>query len=256
MWKPAIQGWERASTGTWSFLIEHPSGRRFLYDLGCRKDWKENLPPAIDIQGYIQAGVLQELRVEKNVSEILTEGGLALDDIDGIVWSHFNFDHTGDVSTFPPSTKLIVGHGTKANVMPGFPADPKAQTAESDFEGREIQEIEFHEDSLRIGRFKAFDYFGDGSFYLPDSPGHAIGHINALVRTHASSSSGFVHLGGDSVPQRRIPTILPYNTSGVYRAVSGAQDTCNYLPWRIFLRPSERWIDQGAHSSVAGPSGW
>lgn len=42
--------------------------------------------------------------------------------------------------------------------------------------GRNLREIDFEgAGSLRIGKFPAVDFFGDGSFYLLDSPGHAIG---------------------------------------------------------------------------------
>lgn len=45
--------------------------------------------------------------------------------------------------------------------------------------------------------FRACDYFGDGSFYLLDSPGHAIGHVNALARTRVDPPE-YVHMCGDS----------------------------------------------------------
>lgn len=47
-----------------------------------------------------------------------------------------------------------------------------------------------------IGQFPAFDYFGDGSFYLLDSPGHAIGHLCGLARTTCNPDT-FIFLGGD-----------------------------------------------------------
>ena len=109
-----------------------------------------------------------------------------------------HFDHTGDPSTFPTSTKVIVGTGFKEAFLPGYPADPNGHVLETDFKDRELMEIDFDETNIHIGRFKAFDYFGDGSFYILDSPGHAIGHINALARTHASPAA-FIHLGGDSI---------------------------------------------------------
>lgn len=63
--------------------------------------------------------------------------------------------------------------------------------------GRELHEISFQGDSsLHIGQFTAFDYFGDGSFYLLDSPGHAIGHLCGLARTTISPDT-FILLGGD-----------------------------------------------------------
>jgi glyoxylase-like metal-dependent hydrolase (beta-lactamase superfamily II) len=41
------------------------------------------------------------------------------------------------------------------------------------------------------------DYFGDGSLYLLDSPGHAIGHLCGLVRTTTSPNT-FILMGGDA----------------------------------------------------------
>ncbi|KAK5117876.1 hypothetical protein LTR85_008650 [Meristemomyces frigidus] len=197
LWKEKIEGFDNFKFGTWSLLIEHPSGRKLLYDLGARKDW-ENVAPGVGLKQMVDAGVVQGRSVERNVAEILTDGGVDLHDIEGIIWSHYHFDHTGDVSTFPTSTKLVVGPGTKANYLPGYPADPSAKTLASDFEGREVQEADFSGAVLQIGRFKSIDYFGDGSFFLLDSPDHAIGHINALARTHVSPSPGFIHMCGDS----------------------------------------------------------
>lgn len=94
---------------------------------------------------------------------------------------------------------MIVGPGFKKVFTPGYPADPQGRCLESDFKGREVQEIDFSNSNVKIGRFTAFDYFGDGSFYILDSPGHTIGHINALARTNASPSPAFIHLGGDSL---------------------------------------------------------
>jgi glyoxylase-like metal-dependent hydrolase (beta-lactamase superfamily II) len=50
-------------------------------------------------------------------------------------------------------------------------------------------------DSLKIGRFRAHDYFSDGSFYLLDVPGHAIGHMCGLARTTPTT---FMLLGADT----------------------------------------------------------
>ena len=65
---------------------------------------------------------------------------------------------------------------------------------------------------MNIAGFPAFNYFGDGSFYLIDSPGvrrtaiskiyhlmirqHDIGHISALARTTTSPHT-FIFIGGD-----------------------------------------------------------
>ncbi|EXJ75366.1 uncharacterized protein A1O5_02062 [Cladophialophora psammophila CBS 110553] len=56
-----------------------------------------------------------------------------------------------------------------------------------------IVELSFS-DTLQIGQFKAYDFFGDGSFYLLDVPGHAVGYMAGLVRT---TQDTFVLFGAD-----------------------------------------------------------
>ena len=69
---------------------------------------------------------------------------------------------------------------------------------EKAWEGRTLREIDFDGDgkSLRIGQYKAFDFYGDGSFYFLDTPGHAIGHMCGLARTSADPPE-FIFMGGD-----------------------------------------------------------
>lgn len=55
--------------------------------------------------------------------------------------------------------------------MPGFPVKEDSTIRESDYKGREVREIELDNAGLHLGHFRAMDYFGDGSFYLLDSPG-------------------------------------------------------------------------------------
>lgn len=64
--------------------------------------------------------------------------------------------------------------------------------------GRNIREIDFTSDesSLKYGAFRAVDFFGDGSFFLLDTPGHAVGHIAGLARTSANPDT-FIFMGGD-----------------------------------------------------------
>ena len=49
--------------------------------------------------------------------------------------------------------------------------------------------------TLTIGNLRAIDFFGDGSLYFLDAPGHAVGHINALART---SKNTFIFMSADS----------------------------------------------------------
>ena len=60
--------------------------------------------------------------------------------------------------------------------------------------GHALREIVFDPD-VKIGKFHAFDFFGDGSFYLLDVPGHATGPMSGLARTAPTT---FVLLGADT----------------------------------------------------------
>lgn len=179
-----------------------------------RKDWK-NLSSSIT--HYITTSGWR-LTVEKGVAEILDSAGVSPASINGIIWSHHHWDHTGDPSTFPSSTSLIVGPGFKEAFTPGYPQNQTSPILESDYAGRELREISFDDDSsssgggvggggrgrgLKLGRFRAVDFFGDGSFYLLDTPGHAVGHMCGLARTTAAenedddTNTTFMLLGGD-----------------------------------------------------------
>lgn len=188
---PELPGLSKLAGPSFSFLIEHPSSRCLLFDLGVRKDW-ENLSPVTTSR--IKA-MKFTVRVQKGVRELLEEHGIDVKKIEGIIWSHWHWDHTGDPSTFEKSTALIVGPGFTENFTPGYPADQNGRILESDYEGRELREIAFDQD-LKIGSFDAVDYFGDGSFYLLNSPGHAIGHMCGFARV-TSSPSSFILMGGD-----------------------------------------------------------
>lgn len=171
-----------------------------MFDLGVRRDWENYAPRIVSL---IKATT--QVTPGSDVASVLDSDrsglGIRSRDIEAVIWSHNHFDHIGDISTFSPSTALVVGPGVRAASWPGYPSNPDAAVLDSDARGREIREISFDGIGLRIGRFEAFDFFGDGSFYLLNAPGHAVGHLCALARTtasSASSSSSFVFMGADA----------------------------------------------------------
>ena len=197
---PEIKGHTNLTAPSFSFLIEHPSGRKLVFDLGLRKDY-ENLPPVI--QRFLEEA-RWEIEVGQNVSEILEEGGIKTSDIESVIWSHHHFDHVGDMSTFPSTTGIIVGPGFKSNYMPAWPKNKNSTLKETDWEHRNVREISFESEGngLKVGPFDALDFFSDGSFYILDSPGHTFGHIAALARVTLSGGDPmqdtFVLMGGDT----------------------------------------------------------
>ena len=188
--QPVIPGFEILNLTSITFLVEHSTlNKKVLFDCGAHKDF-ENYSPATKRRLNIN---IKGLTVEKDVHEILQESDLPLRELDAMIWSHWHWDHHGAAEKYPSNVKIVVGPGFKRNFMPGYPTNPDSFLLDANFEGRDVQEIAFSDD-FKIGEFKAHDYFGDGSFYLLNAPGHAIGHICGLARTTPTT---FVFLGGD-----------------------------------------------------------
>ncbi|KAI1614118.1 beta-lactamase-like protein [Exophiala viscosa] len=176
---------------TWSFLVESKTGRKALFDLGVPPNWRD-FSPAVTERLF---EAKWEISGEKHVADILRDEGVDLSSINSIVWSHWHWDHLGDPSTFPGSTEVVVGPGFKEAFFPGYPAKQDSPVRESDFAGRDVREISFEgKEVLQFGQLRAVDFFGDGSFYLVDTPGHAVGHLAGLARTTRDT---FIMMGGD-----------------------------------------------------------
>ncbi|KAH6970719.1 beta-lactamase-like protein [Ilyonectria sp. MPI-CAGE-AT-0026] len=187
---PPISGHEKLNFKTMCFLVEHmtSAGPEYvLFDCGSRKDFWNGSPQTKRMIG----GHVPAVHIDKGVDEILTCAGFDLADLKAIVWSHWHWDHIGDGSKFSPTTDIVVGPGFTNEFVPGWPENLESFVLASDLEGHRIHEPEF---PMTVAGFAAHDYFGDGSFYLLDVPGHALGHICGLARTTPDT---FVFMGGD-----------------------------------------------------------
>lgn len=89
----------------------------------------------------------------------------------------------------------MVGPNFSSTVLPGYPTNPRGTVREDAFAGRKLRELNFDSESLKIGEFRAIDYFNDGSFYVLDAVGHTKAHICALART---TDDTFIFMGGDA----------------------------------------------------------
>ena len=221
---PVQPGHELINITDVCFLIEHlPSGKKIMFDLGCRKDYW-NLPPVI-LKRF--GDVIPSLKVKHDVSDILKAKGVSLASISSIIWSHYHWDHVGNPALFPPSTSITVGPGVKqasTPLLPGYPDLPKSPLSASDFKNRQLNEIDLFE--TNIGDLPAHDYFGDGSFYLLNTPGHCTGHICGLARTTPSTfvfmGGDICHFAGDFRPSSTLPLPDPIPT--------GTLDKTPYFP--------------------------
>lgn len=160
-------------------------------------------------------------------------------DVDVVVLSHVHWDHVGTPSDFAAAA-FVVGSGTLDLLRNGagalYPADifnddelPAARTAElppvdaagaAGAGGGSGEYVEPRHTpaaptatSLLPAAAKtwawrplaafpaALDFFGDGSLWVVDAPGHLYGHINALARV---GPRRYVYLGGDCCHDPRI----------------------------------------------------
>ncbi|TFY80639.1 hypothetical protein EWM64_g3370 [Hericium alpestre] len=112
--------------------------RNILFDLGVRKDY-DNYPPAL---AQPVKDVFLPMDVSEDIVDSLAKGGLKLSDISTIFPSHIHW-----ASLLPPGHTAFL------------------KTSGADWKP--------------IGPFlRALDYYGDGSLYVIDAPGHVQGHIN------------------------------------------------------------------------------
>ena len=80
---PLVPGVDKhKDSPSFSFLLEHPSGRKLVWDLGIRKDYMNHAPK---IANYLPS-TNYTIDVSKNVVEILEEGGVKPSEIEGVIW--------------------------------------------------------------------------------------------------------------------------------------------------------------------------
>lgn len=78
---------------SWSFLIEHGSGKKLLFDMGVPKDWRKMAPvvaKSLESHGW-------DINVDKEVVDILSGHGLAADEISGIIWRYVDDAYPGHI---------------------------------------------------------------------------------------------------------------------------------------------------------------
>ncbi|KAJ7127595.1 beta-lactamase-like protein [Mycena crocata] len=188
--RPVLRGRETITLPMHAFLVEHtPSQKKFMFDLGMRND-PENLTPAFAAFFTSKAITVGDF---KDITELLKDGGVTLESIEGVFWSHGHFDHIGDMSKFPSGRKIIISSKTNTTL---FPESPSSDLQASDLAGHKIVTVDLDSANLTISGMKTVDYFGDGSFYLLDTPGHLEGHMTAIARVTPTS---FLLLGGDAL---------------------------------------------------------
>ncbi|PHH66299.1 hypothetical protein CDD81_7892 [Ophiocordyceps australis] len=173
----------------WRHLIIHkPSNTRLWFDLGVSHDLSQ-------YPTFIQQNQQRLFNAEPAPNNILDDAksvGVDSNHVNYIIASHAHWDHVFPVGSYFPKAKVICGPGTLKFAEKSWPDYP-----DSTFDGRiwnpakselPIQELPDPKTApgkwQPVGPFKhGYDFFGDGSFWVIDSPGHCPGHLSALVRT-------------------------------------------------------------------------
>jgi glyoxylase-like metal-dependent hydrolase (beta-lactamase superfamily II) len=201
---------------TMSWLIRHPpTASTLVFDLGLPKD-RSCLSPRI--QNRLATIIRTEVPVD--VADSLARHGVdaARDRMD-VVLSHLHYDHAGDVRRFGPRARVVVGPGALPDPSSSPSAhDPLEQFHPDALPSRALVRMPGDGDGPAgagdgnplgmawrpLGPFpRAADWFGDGSLYAVDAPGHLPGHLNMLCRT-SRDGGGWVCLAADSCHDARI----------------------------------------------------
>ncbi|KAI0779930.1 beta-lactamase-like protein [Fomes fomentarius] len=185
-----------------SFVLRHSRTHEvLLFDLGIRPDLNKLSIGASELtanMGMTLRGV--------DIPAALERGGLSRADVKHICLSHIHFDHTGDPKAFPNATYILGGESRKVIEEKG--PDFHGTFISIDVPYERTAFLKLDDEDRRwtpLGPFpRALDYFGDGSLYIVDAPGHVGGHINVMVRT--SEDGGWAFLAGDSAHDWRLIT--------------------------------------------------
>lgn len=218
----------RTTVPSLSFLLHHaPTRTHLLFDLGLKRDTTAYTPAQ---QHHIAQR--QPLVTDPDCAASLRAGGIdPATSIDEVILSHVHWDHVGTSADFPQA-RFVVGAGTLDVLARGagphyprelFNADevPRGRTVElppvpggavvdggGGEEGGEgvvraapVERRTKHVWERLAGLGAAVDYFGDGSVWVVDAPGHMYGHVNLLARV---GERKWVYLGGDCCHDPRI----------------------------------------------------
>lgn len=174
-----------------SYLVVHPRGT-LVFDTGFHCDALAD--PAARLGKRVASMFAIRSGAGEDVVRQLATLGLAPDDIDFVVNSHFHFDHCGCNASFPRSTFLV-----QRAELDSARAEPRRYNPKDWDHPFEYRPVEGE-----------YDVFGDGSVVLLPTPGHTPGHQSLWVRDGAARQFVFT---ADAIYTRDHldRTILPGN---------------------------------------------
>ncbi|KAI1608322.1 hypothetical protein EDD36DRAFT_109964 [Exophiala viscosa] len=192
----------RYSVPDWAFLVRDcESGRVLLWDYGLSEVREEFTP-------FVQQNLLGELSPRSPATSVVQQieerNGIAGPNLETIIFSHAHWDHCRPFwKDFPHATALF-GPGTFTQCRPAHLKSPGSQ-----WDGRIFDDPDGFEKCRELegpwvsfGPFeKAMDFFGNGSFWVIQAPGHMTGNLIAAARVQGGV---WIVMAGDCCHARQI----------------------------------------------------
>ncbi|OAA74893.1 Beta-lactamase-like protein [Akanthomyces lecanii RCEF 1005] len=178
-----------AHVPSWRFLVSHKtSNTKLWFDLGMSTDLAD-YPPAIQA---IHQKMFNATPAVNTLADDLKSLNLSGNDIKFVIASHAHWDHIFPAKQFLPNAKPATedSHYDERIWNPQAAELPISELPSP---------VDEPEKWTSLGTFdRAYDFFGDGSFYVIDSPGHMTGNLSALCRTKTRDGQlRWILLGGD-----------------------------------------------------------
>lgn len=222
------------------FLYDAADGRRVLFDTGYATGrWGTGW------RGAVYRRILPPVVADgDDIAAQLRGDGVEPASVTHVVLSHLHPDHVGGIRRFPSATFVLtegmmrtlsaprLRDGVLAGLLPAWFATASRTV---------LTDGDFRETDIRGVTLRTADLLGDGAYLAVDLPGHADGHIGALV-------DGRVLLAGDAAwgrdlldasgRMRALPRAVQHDaaryarTMGTLRALAdaGVRVVCSHDP--------------------------
>lgn len=238
MFQGAPRGVRQFPSGV--FLYDAADGRRVLFDTGyATGEWRAGwrgavyrrlLPPVVEDRDDVAA----QLRADDVDPSSVTH----------VVLSHLHPDHVGGVRRFPEATFVLTegmlrtlgAPSLRSGVLTGLLPDWFGTARRAVLPHTAFRTIDVRDVPLR-----AVDLLGDGSYLVVDLPGHADGHVGALVEGRvllAGDAAWGSDLLDEAARMRRLPKAVQHDavqyerTAATLRALAdaGIRIVCSHDP--------------------------
>lgn len=168
------------------YLIEHPKGK-ILIDTGWHPKYVTEKPHRFfGLLGKISTPVITE---GQSVDRKLEKLGIAASDLDYVIFSHLDFDHTSGLELVQNAKCIMASEAEIKDSNKYF-----FRYVKKNWNFANITPFSFNDTGIGpVG--KSYDLFGDGTVLLVNTPGHSHGHTSVVVK----NGGKFIVIAGDCV---------------------------------------------------------